>query len=111
MFIYLINTYTFGMQAVQDAMREALRSEDLAQFAVTGEDADFAAALGATAPAAGGVVSVPAKAGAGDGAKTGASSKGRHSGAPAMYKRDGKSRKGKGGSGGGDGRAGKKRKV
>ena len=100
-----------GVQAVQDAMREALRPEDLAQFAVTGEDAEFAAALGATAPAAGGVVSVPAKAGAGDGAKAGAGSKGRHSGAPAMYKRDGKSRKGKGGGAGGDGRAGKKRKV
>ena len=92
-------------------MREALRPEDLVQFTVTGEDAEFAAAVGAAAPAAGGVVSVPAKAGAGDGAKPGTGGKGRHNGAPAMYKRDGKSRKGKGGRGGGDGRAGKKRKI
>ncbi|KAK9826169.1 hypothetical protein WJX81_002988 [Elliptochloris bilobata] len=81
-------------KAVQDAMREALRPEDLAQFAVTGEDADFAAAVGARAPAAGGVVSVPAKAGAGEGADAGANpgtnpgiDGKKAGGAPAMYPR------------------------
>jgi hypothetical protein len=95
-------------QAVQDAMREALRPEDLAQFAVTGEDADFAEAAGARGPAAGGVVSVRAKAGAAGAAKPGAGDGARPGGAPAMYKRDGKGRRGRGG---GNDRGGKKRRL
>jgi hypothetical protein len=89
-------------------MREALRPEDLAQFAVTGEDADFAEAAGARGPAAGNVVSVRAKAGAAGAAKPGAGDGARPGGAPAMYKRDGKGRRGRGG---GNDRGGKKRRL
>ena len=98
-------------------MREALRPEDLAQFAVAGDDADFAAAAGARAPAAGGVVSVRAKPGAGKDAKSGDAGevdRPRSGGAAAMNKRDGKGKAGaqkRKGKGGGGSLAGKKHKT
>ncbi len=46
------------IQEINEKMREALKPEDLAEFAIEGEDERFAQAVGKGGPAAGALVSV-----------------------------------------------------
>ena len=100
-------------------MREQLRPEDLAQYAITAADADFEGAVGgAAALRAGGLVTVKAADG-GKGRKRGADADGKHGGkggggggkaGGGGGGGGGKKQKGGGGGGGGDGRQQKKGK-
>eukprot|EP00887_Chlorella_sp_A99_P003429 scaffold7.g3429.t1 len=85
-------------QAIKQQMQQALRPEELAQFAVAGQDADFEAAVGGAELRAGGVVSVRA---AGGGAKAGKDAgRKRKEGGGGGGTANGRQKKGGGGSGG-----------
>lgn len=55
-----------GAQEFNKKMREAFKAEDLAEFAIQGEDERFAEAVGKGGPAAGALVTVKAAGGGGD---------------------------------------------
>ena len=77
------------MQAANDAMREALKPEDLQQYAIMGRDTDFEQALpDGTVPASGivNVKSTEARA---------AADKGKPQKESKLYKKDGKSQQGR----------------
>lgn len=80
-------------EGIKAAVREAIRPEDLEQYAIRGADEDFAAAAAGAGLASGGIVSVKAK----DGSKARVSK--MANGGGATPKSDGKGKR-KGGDGG-----------
>ncbi len=83
-----------GAQDFNEKMREAFKAEDLAEFAIQGEDERFAEAVGNSGPAAGALVTVKAAPGSDGGNKRKASEQ-----AATLYQ---KKKKGQGGGRGGD---------
>lgn len=78
----------FGIQAANDAMREALKPEDLQQYAIMGRDTEFDAALPDGAVPASGIVNVKSS----EVRKT--ADKGKPAKEGKLYKRDGKNQHG-----------------
>lgn len=81
--------FVFAVQAVNEAMREALNPEDLQQYAILGQDTDFDAALPGGSVPASGIVNVKSQ-GDRKSAETGA--KRQREGK--MYQKGGKNQKG-----------------
>ena len=77
------------MQAANDAMREALKPEDLQQYAIMGRDTDFEQALPDGAVPASGIVNVKSS------EARAVANKGKPQKEGKLYQRDGKSQQGR----------------
>ena len=77
------------VQAANDAMREALKPEDLQQYAIMGRDADFEQALPDGSVPASGIVNVKSN------EARPAADKGKPQKKGKLYKKDGKSQQGR----------------
>ena len=93
-------------QAANDAMREALKPEDLQQYAIMGQDSEFEQALPGGAVPASGIVNVKSR------EDKKALDKGKPQKEGKLYKRDGKNQQGrKNKAGGGKSTHNKKRRT
>jgi len=78
-----------GAQAANDAMREALKPEDLQQYAIMGQDSEFEQALPGGAVPASGIVNVKSS------EEKKVLDKGKPQKEGKLYKRDGKNQQGR----------------